>query len=104
MLEILGLPLAAGAAEVAVAAGIGVRILHSGDTAQIAMRDADIAMYSAKWSGKARWKAFDPETGAQAARRIALIGDLPRGSRCYARLPAVRPAGARTERRPSTSA
>jgi diguanylate cyclase (GGDEF)-like protein/PAS domain S-box-containing protein len=76
MLEVLRLPLCAGSTEIAVGASIGVRVLGSGDIPQLALRDADIAMYSAKWAGKARWQVYDPEMGALAARRVALMSDL----------------------------
>jgi diguanylate cyclase (GGDEF)-like protein/PAS domain S-box-containing protein len=76
MLEILGLPLHAGTTEVATSASIGIRMLRSNDTAQLAVRDADIAMYSAKTSGKGRYAIFDLEMGAQTERRLALKADL----------------------------
>ena len=76
MLEILGLPLHAGRSELATSASIGIRMLRSNDTAQLAVRDADIAMYSAKTSGKGRYAIFDLEMGAQTERRLALKADL----------------------------
>jgi diguanylate cyclase (GGDEF)-like protein/PAS domain S-box-containing protein len=77
LLEVLALPLRAGSTELAISASIGVRVLKPDDSAQIALRDADIAMYSVKWAGKSSWKVFDAAMGEQAARRVSLIADLP---------------------------
>jgi diguanylate cyclase (GGDEF)-like protein/PAS domain S-box-containing protein len=76
MLEVLALPLRAGNAEVATSASIGIRVLRHNDTAQLAVRDADIAMYSAKTGGKSRYAIYDLAMGAQTERRLALRADL----------------------------
>ncbi|HZP27413.1 MAG TPA: EAL domain-containing protein [Acidimicrobiia bacterium] len=76
MLEILAMPLRAGTTEIATSASIGIRLLRHSDTAQLAVRDADIAMYSAKTGGKGRYAIFDLEMGAQTERRLALKADL----------------------------
>jgi diguanylate cyclase (GGDEF)-like protein/PAS domain S-box-containing protein len=76
MLEVLALPLRAGNAEVATSASIGIRVLRQNDTAQLAVRDADIAMYSAKTGGKSRYAVYDLAMGAQTERRLALRADL----------------------------
>jgi EAL domain-containing protein (putative c-di-GMP-specific phosphodiesterase class I) len=52
-------------------------VLRRDDTAQIAIRDANVAMYAAKHAGKGRFEVFDSEMGARAERRTALIADLP---------------------------
>lgn len=76
LLEVLRLPLRAGPHELAIGASIGVRILGHDDTAQLTLRDANIAMYSAKRAGKGRSEIYDREMGKQAARRVALMADL----------------------------
>jgi diguanylate cyclase (GGDEF)-like protein/PAS domain S-box-containing protein len=76
MLEVLALPLRAGHTEVATSASIGIRVLQRNDTAQLAVRDADIAMYSAKTGGKSRHAIYDLAMGAQTERRLALRADL----------------------------
>ena len=76
LLEILGLPLRAGSTEIPMSASIGIRMLRRNDTAQLAVRDADIAMYSAKTNGKHQYAIFDTEMGAQTERRLALMADL----------------------------
>ncbi len=54
---------AAGEARVSVTASVGIAT-GEGISAEELLRDADIAMYSAKWDGKARYAVF--ETGMQA--------------------------------------
>jgi diguanylate cyclase (GGDEF)-like protein/PAS domain S-box-containing protein len=69
-------PLVCAGADVTVNASIGVRLLRAEDTAQMVLRDADIALYAAKSAGKARVEVFDPEMGEQVARRLTLRADL----------------------------
>ena len=77
VLEVLSLPLNAGSSDLAIAASIGIRVLGDGDTAPIAIRDANVAMNAAKQAGKGRFEVFDAEMGARAERRVSLIADLP---------------------------
>ncbi len=72
----LRLPLRTGSTELAISGSIGIRLLDDSDAAQLALRDADIAMYSAKRCGKGRCEVYDRAMGAQAARRVALMADL----------------------------
>ena len=62
---------------VAVDASIGVALCDDADLgAETILRNADIAMYSAKKSGKGRVSVFDPEMGWQASRQFELQTQL----------------------------
>jgi predicted signal transduction protein with EAL and GGDEF domain len=76
ILDVLQLPLTVGRMEVAAPASIGVRIVRSGDTPQVLLRDADIALYAAKSAGKGRYEVYDLQMGERASRRLALKADL----------------------------
>lgn len=52
------------------------------DRASDLLRDADIAMYRAKTSGKARYEIFDAEMHKQALKRMHLENDLRRAIDC----------------------
>lgn len=47
-----------------------------GMTPEDFLRDADLAMYQAKQSGKNQWRAFEPRMREQAHARISLTADL----------------------------
>ncbi len=65
--------------EVSVTASIGIAFASSTEaTAVDLLRAADVAMYQAKNSGKARYKVFDPEFGASVLERLGLEADLRR--------------------------
>ncbi len=61
-----------------VSTSMGVRILAAGDTAdaEIALRDADSAMYRAKQLGKGRCEVFDDEMRRRAMERLELESAL----------------------------
>jgi diguanylate cyclase (GGDEF)-like protein/PAS domain S-box-containing protein len=65
--------------EVRVTASIGVVVAneHHTDAAGL-LRDADIAMYQAKQSGKARSAIFDERVRGMLSDRLTLTGDLRR--------------------------
>ena len=65
--------------EVLVSASIGIALSNSpADSPEDLMRDADLAMYRAKETGKARYEVFAPELGAMATRRLGMAGELRR--------------------------
>jgi diguanylate cyclase (GGDEF)-like protein/PAS domain S-box-containing protein len=74
-------PFAVGERETLVTASIGIAF---GGTAaankgpEELMRDADVAMYRAKRSGKARYALFDETMSTRAMERLDLIDDLLR--------------------------
>jgi diguanylate cyclase (GGDEF)-like protein/PAS domain S-box-containing protein len=62
--------------EVRVGASIGIARAHGDDTAEELLRNADLAMYRAKASGKGRYEAFDPAMHAALVERLELESDL----------------------------
>ena len=65
--------------RVAVTTSIGVRLAVGGERADVVLRDADVAMYEAKTSGRSRWVVFDTVIRTRAAARADLEADLRRG-------------------------
>ena len=76
--EVLSGPYPLAGREVRVTASIGVRRGAPGETAEDLLRDADIAMYAAKNTGKGRVEVFDPEMRAQVSQRTTMQQDLAR--------------------------
>ena len=77
--EALDAPFGHAKKDLFVRASIGVSVRTSGDeTAEDLLRNADIAMYTAKANGKNRIEAYQPEMHAAATARLALRGDLER--------------------------
>ena len=62
-------------------ASVGVSVATADSTAESLLRDADIAMYSAKSQGKGRVALFDETLRDVAVRRMALKVGAPRGAR-----------------------
>jgi EAL domain-containing protein (putative c-di-GMP-specific phosphodiesterase class I) len=65
--------------RVSVTTSIGVRLAARGERADVVLRDADVAMYEAKTSGRSRWAVFDTRSRTRAASRAELEADLRRG-------------------------
>jgi len=79
ILAILAEPFAVGGSRVHVGASVGVAL--SGDSeisGDNLLRQADVAMYTAKGSGKGRFEVFQPAMGETVAQRVRLDGDLRR--------------------------
>ncbi len=77
LVEVLGQPFAVAGREVRVSASVG--IAHcSGSSAADLLRDADIAMYAAKNTGKGRIEVFDPSMRDRASHRTSLQQDVAR--------------------------
>jgi len=75
--SVLKAPFKIGDSEVTVRASIGAAIGYPGDdTSDDLLRDADLAMYLAKHTGKDRFEIFRPEMQVEAYRAHALITDL----------------------------
>lgn len=64
--------------EVRVEASIGIAFAEPGMAPDELMRNADLAMYRAKSSGKGRVEVYAPQMQADAARRAELAGRLRR--------------------------
>jgi diguanylate cyclase (GGDEF)-like protein len=72
MLAELSRPVVIGSTEHRLTASIGIVVTEPGDTQATGddlLRDADLAMYSAKDEGKATWRLFDETMRARAASR-----------------------------------
>src|SRR5436190_7056039 len=64
--------------DVYVHASIGIAAADSSSTADEIVRNADLAMYSAKADGKGQSAFFEPSMHSAARRRLQLTGDLRR--------------------------
>ena len=79
MLAHLEPPFVHGGKELFVRASIGIATTRARDhTADEVLRNADVAMYTAKANGKNRLEVFEPGMHAAALTRLALKGDLER--------------------------
>ncbi len=79
ILDALRLPLAVDGAETVIGASIGVVTTSDPATApDELLRDADIAMYAAKNSGKGRSQLFHPGLREEVVSRLQLASDLSR--------------------------
>jgi diguanylate cyclase (GGDEF)-like protein/PAS domain S-box-containing protein len=64
--------------EVFISASIGIAIRRDGDTASEMLRNADVAMYTAKTKGKARFEIFEPAMHDAVVARLGLEAELRR--------------------------
>ncbi|MCO1656715.1 putative bifunctional diguanylate cyclase/phosphodiesterase [Pseudonocardia humida] len=62
--------------DVRVSASVGVTRGRAGASAEDLIRDADIAMYAAKNTGKGRVAEFDPDMRTRASRRTSMQQEL----------------------------
>jgi diguanylate cyclase (GGDEF)-like protein/PAS domain S-box-containing protein len=77
VIEILRLPMDVGDLYLAVPASVGVAFAVADSTNESLMRDADIAMYSAKAQGKYRVVVFDDKLRDRARERLSMKMQLP---------------------------
>jgi diguanylate cyclase (GGDEF)-like protein len=79
ILQALENPFSIGGHEVFVSASIGVALPDEEDTTvDELLRNADVAMYMAKDSGKSRFAVFEPHMHKAAVERMQLESDLQR--------------------------
>ncbi len=78
VLATLDAPFEHAGKELFVRASVGIAISAVGDTADEVLRNADVAMYTAKSNGKNRIEVFKPSMHTAALARLALKGDLER--------------------------
>ncbi|MET0909215.1 MAG: EAL domain-containing protein [Ilumatobacteraceae bacterium] len=64
--------------EVTVSASMGIAHAGADSTGPVLLRDADVAMYQAKMSGKASWVVYEPTMRAPAIERLQLESDIGR--------------------------
>lgn len=77
ILAALNQPYQLAGREVVTAASIGITYSSIGyDTAEDALRDADLAMYRAKSSGRGRFAIFKPIMHEEAMKRLVFENDL----------------------------
>jgi diguanylate cyclase (GGDEF)-like protein/PAS domain S-box-containing protein len=76
VLNAVGQPLSLEGQEISISASIGVAHGDEGDTAEMLVRNADLAMYRAKLAGRSRIEAFAPEMHAIVHERLAFESDL----------------------------
>ncbi|MFM2070146.1 MAG: hypothetical protein RLZZ623_409 [Actinomycetota bacterium] len=81
ILEMLQMPMRVYDVEIGVPASIGVALGSADSTVEDLLRDADIAMYSAKAQGKGCVVVFDEALRALAEQRLALKVMLPEALR-----------------------
>ncbi|MBK1679871.1 putative bifunctional diguanylate cyclase/phosphodiesterase [Rhodocyclus tenuis] len=66
--------------EIVVTASIGISIFpDDGSEVDTLLKNADVAMYSAKASGRNQYRFFEPAMQANAMRRLALENDMRQG-------------------------
>ncbi len=79
IISALHVPVRITGTEVLAAASIGIAARRSGsDTADELLRNADVAMYTAKSEGKGRVAVFEPAMHAAVVARHALTGEIQR--------------------------
>ena len=77
LIDVLAIPYTIGAHRVVSSASIGiVTSNHAADDADSVLRDADIAMYEAKRTGRARYVLFEPSMRLQVSASVSLENDL----------------------------
>ena len=73
------MPFQIGGQEIAVGASIGIAATsRADDTADVLLRNADVAMYTAKAAGKRRAAVFEPTMHAALVARHSLSAELSR--------------------------
>jgi diguanylate cyclase (GGDEF)-like protein/PAS domain S-box-containing protein len=76
VLQSLTAPFIVGDQQIVLSASIGIAIGDVSCTASSMMRDADVAMYKAKTTGKAKWALYEPAMRRAALDRLELESDL----------------------------
>jgi diguanylate cyclase (GGDEF)-like protein len=76
VLQSLTAPFIVGVQPIVLSASIGIAVGDVSCTASSMMRDADVAMYKAKTTGKAKWALYQPEMRAATLDRVELESDL----------------------------
>ena len=75
-LQSMTVPVVLGSREIILSASLGIAHGDADSTASSLLRDADVAMYQAKTTGKSRWVVYEPTMRASAVERLQLEGDL----------------------------
>jgi diguanylate cyclase (GGDEF)-like protein/PAS domain S-box-containing protein len=88
-------PIEAGGVEIHLSTSVGIALATGGDQRpDDVIRDADVAMYRAKESGRSRWELFDEHMRDRAVQQLRIRNSLPgaldRGELCLHYQPAIR--------------
>jgi diguanylate cyclase (GGDEF)-like protein len=78
VLRAMAVPVRVGDDEMVLSASIGIAISDLTSTSSSMLRDADIAMYQAKTSGKGRWAVYDAAMRSAVIERLELETELVR--------------------------
>jgi diguanylate cyclase (GGDEF)-like protein/PAS domain S-box-containing protein len=78
IITVLKQPFTAGGRELFVGASIGIAFATPSSSEGQLLRNADIAMYTAKRRGKGRYEIFEPDMHAAALDRLEIEADLRR--------------------------
>jgi diguanylate cyclase (GGDEF)-like protein/PAS domain S-box-containing protein len=82
VIDALGGTLSLDGKQITIAPSVGIAFSHRGDSvcmdAEELLRDADVAMYMAKQTGKGGYQIFQPEMHSQTLARLELRADLQR--------------------------
>jgi len=76
VLQSLTTPVSLGHQQVVVSASLGIAVGDGDCSSADLLRDADVAMYRAKTTGKAKWTVYDAGMRTVAVERLALENDL----------------------------
>jgi diguanylate cyclase (GGDEF)-like protein/PAS domain S-box-containing protein len=76
IIDVFKAPLALDGNDIVVSTSIGIAYSHPQDDTEHLLRNADIAMYSAKAAGKGRYTVFQPPMQEQLHERLRLVQDI----------------------------
>jgi diguanylate cyclase (GGDEF)-like protein len=80
LLDALASPFNLRGRELTVGASVGIAVSAPGDTVDDLLRNADVAMYTAKQSGRGRHECFVPDMHAAVVRRVEMENYLRRAA------------------------
>ncbi|HUP68804.1 MAG TPA: EAL domain-containing protein [Acidimicrobiales bacterium] len=78
VLDALHIPFAIQGRDVAMTASVGIAFSDLAENAEALLRNADVAMYKAKASGKGRHALFEPDMHRTALHRLSMEASLSR--------------------------
>jgi diguanylate cyclase (GGDEF)-like protein len=78
LLDALTAPFVLRGKELTVGASVGIAVSAPGDTVDELLRNADVAMYTAKQGGRGRYECFVPDMHAAVVRRVEMENYLRR--------------------------